>query len=393
MLSKKNKQNFNVGIDIGTHTSRIIVVTQKDTKDSEIIAVSMCETKGVTKGYVTNPELVKETIQTLIKNVYAQSNLEIKKVRISINSVEVKSSIVTGDFQIARSDNTINSQDLDRCISEATKKLDLTNKEIIHTYQISHKIDGNEVFGRPIGMRGNKIQTQVVFVTCLSQHINDFVECFNDLEIEIEEIIASPIASAYVSLTENQKQNGVILVNIGADTVSMAVYEKNYLLALNISGAVGGNDFTKDIALGLKISFEEAEKLKIGKSITNYPENKLRSILEARMKDVFELIQKFLKKINREELLPSGIIITGGGSFLPQIESLARSHLSLASKAGIPEHLLQTKPRIRDASWLVVYGLALYEKDNSTNKIRTREYASSSKFFDKIKAFFHDIMP
>jgi len=391
MLGRKTKEEFSIGIDIGTHTSRAVAVRKnEDSTLPEIVAVAACESKGLRNGYVTHIGLAKETLENLCNQMKEQSGIEVKKAKISIGGVSLTSVIASGDTVVSRADGIINQIDIDRSIEEAKKKLDLTNRDILHVIPINYKIDGKDVLGRPLGMRGSKIQTQVFFVITLSQHLTDLIDIFTKCGIEVEDVVASPVAASKVALTDNQKQHGTMLANIGAETVSVIVYDKGIPLSLQVF-PIGGSDFTKDIALGLKIPIEEAEQIKMGRLQGAHSERKLSEIIEARLRDVFEIIEKHLKKINRDALLPAGIIITGGGSHISQIESLARSYLRLPCRIGIPEHLLQMKPRIRDVSWIVSYGLATYVKESNENTLRSSHNCGS--LGKKIKSFLHDLMP
>ncbi len=391
MLRSRNKQEFSIGIDIGTHMSRVIVVNKNDTAElPEIVAVAACESRGMRNGYITHIASAKETLAGLVKSLKEQSNIDVKKANVSIGGISITSVISTGEAVVSKADGIITQIDIDRAINEALKKIDLTNREILYTLPIVYKIDGKEVLGRPIGMRGSKILAQVFFVVCLGQHLTDLIDLFTENGIEVENIIASPIAAAGIALSENQRQNGAMLANIGAETVSTIVYERGMPLSLQVF-PIGGADFTKDIALGLKIPIEEAEQIKMGRSQGAHSERKLTEIIEARLRDIFEILEKHLKKINRDALLPAGIVITGGGSHISQIESLARNTLRLPCRTGIPEHLLQMKPRIRDVSWMVSYGLAVYKSTDETQ--RPKNTGSGMGFGKKIKSFLHDLMP
>lgn len=392
MLRRNNKQEYNIGFDIGTHTARAIItkITSTENEFPEIIAVAQTESKGMRNGYITHIQGAKETLQSLVYQLKQQSNFEVKRANISIGGISLNSSLVNGDVVVSRADGIISQNDIDKAINEAHNKLDLVNREILHTIPVAYKIDGKDVLGRPLGMRGSKLEVKVFFVICLAQHLFDLIDLFSDIGIEIQNIVASPIAASCVALTDTQKHNGVMLANIGAETVSVIVYEKGMPLSLHVF-PIGGSDFTKDIALGLKIGVEEAELVKTGKNQGLHSERKLNEIIEARLRDIFELLEKYLKKINRDALLPAGIVITGGGSHISQIESLARNSLRLPCKVGIPEHLLQMKPRIRDVSWMVSYGLTMYKEENQNPKAKL--FGDNNNFTSKIKSFFHDLMP
>lgn len=392
MLGRNSKTEYTVGIDIGTHTSRAVISRKRAEENvpAEIIAVAATDSKGMRSGYITHIAAVKESLDSLLYQLKEQSGIEVRRANISMGGISVSSIVSSGEAVVARADGIISQGDIDRAIAEAHKKIDLTNREILHTIPIIYKIDSKEVLGRPLGMRGGKIEAKVFFVVCLSQHLSDLIDLFTEAGIQIDHVVASPIAAAGIALTENQRHNGAMLANIGAETVSIIVYERGLPLSLQVF-PIGGADFTKDIALGLKIPIEEAEQVKMGRLQGSHSERKLNEIIEARLRDVFEILEKHLKRIGRDALLPAGIIITGGGSHISQIESLARSTLKLPCRVGIPEHLLQMKPRIRDVSWIVAYGLSTYQAESANTKISHSSGGGQLK--RKIRSFFQDLMP
>ena len=170
--------------------------------------------------------------------------------------------------------------------------------------------------------------------------------------------MASPLAGSLVMLTKTQKKAGCVLANIGAETVSIVVFENNVPISIKVF-PVGSNDITNDIALGLKIPLDEAEKIKRGgMSNKPYSKKKLDEIISGRLTDIFKLIDDHLKKIKRDGLLPAGIILTGGGSSITTAQDLARASLRLPSKIATLDPGQNGK--VRDATWAVGYGLCIW---------------------------------
>jgi cell division protein FtsA len=204
------------------------------------------------------------------------------------------------------------------------------------------------------------------------------VETIEELGIEVDDIIPSPIAAGKVALNKKQCSVGCVLANIGAETVSIAVFENDIPISLQVF-PIGSTDITNDIALGLKIPLEEAEKVKVAGHNSNHPKKKLDEIIEARLYDIFELIEAHLKKINRNGLLPAGIVLTGGGAGVATIEDLAKAVLKLPSSIARPIVTNGNKHTVKDASWLVAYGLALYafEKPKESESINAWETVRS----------------
>ena len=302
---------------------------------------------------------------------------------------------------ITKADLEITDLDVKNVLTEAENSLSTTslmNKQIIQTVPQAFKIDGQMLIGRPTGMHGSKLEAKVLFVVCLKQHLNDIIKAVEDANIEVLDVIASPIAASMVSLTKSQKIAGCILVNIGSETVSLSVFENNIPISLEVF-PIGSTDITNDIALGFRIPIHEAESIKLGNTgEMQYPKKKLDEIIMARLSDIFDLIEAHLKKIGRSGLLPAGIILTGGGSGIDTIEDIARVSLRLPSKVSSINFLPNIKnSQLQDSYWSVAYGLSVWglnlggAEDFTTAFNETKE--STVKFFDKIGDWFKQFLP
>lgn len=364
------KNNFTVGIDVGTNVTRVFVMSyNKESKVSEVLSVGSAETEGMRLGYVQNIDSVAFSIKRAVSQAEKNANIKIRKAYISIGGISLSSTIENGSAIISKADQEVTHLDVSKALTESEENLDIVNKKIIHIIPIGYKLDGKEIHGRPEGMRGIKLEVKTLFITCLKQNIEDLITAFALAGIEVLDVIASPIASSMVLIGPKQRAAGCALIDIGAETVSIAVFENNLLMSLQVF-SIGGMDITKDVALGFKISLDEAESVKLGSVIGgDYPKKKLDEIIEARLSDIFELVGNHLKRIRRNELLPAGIIITGGGAHIYEIEKLAKTQLKLPSHIGPVDPSINTKFKIRDASWYTACGLALSSNDGSNNAI------------------------
>jgi cell division protein FtsA len=374
-------RNIAVGIDVGTHQIKVLVSEQEpmdlqSERESpftlpKIIASATIETKGVRHGYVTNVEELSKCIRTVVNSAEKNSGLPIKKAYVSIGGVGLGAIVSIGSVVTTKADSEITDLDVRRAIEESEKELPNTyilNRKIIHTIPLEYKVDGRKVLGRPQGLKGVKLEARVLYITCLAHHLTDLLSAFDDADVEIKDVIASPIAASLISLTKTQKIAGCVLLNIGSETSSIIVYENNIPVSMEVF-AVGSNDITNDIALGLKVSIEEADLIKMSvsgngsssanNSIPNFSKKKLDEIIIARLSDIFDLIEGHLKKIDRNGLLPAGIILTGGGSGLMNIEELAREALRLPSKRHTLKLEGNLKGIAREFEWSVAYGLTV----------------------------------
>lgn len=358
------KDRIIAGIDVGTYQVKVVVVKYSHKNNSQslpqIIGTGYAESRGLRNGYIINEADVVRSVRSAILQAEKASGIEIKKAFVSISSIGLDEIFSHGEVITSRADSEITQADIDKAMQDSEERIQehVPNRKILHAIPLSFTVDGEQVLGRPHGMRGTKLEVESLFITTFEQHLNDLVNSIESLGIAVEDVMAGPLAASFVMLTKAQKRAGCVLANIGAETVSIAVFENNIPLSLKIF-PIGSNDITNDIALGLKIPLEEAEKIKRGgMSSANYSKKKLDDIIAARLSDIFELIDAHLKKIKRDGLLPAGIIITGGGSGLTTIQDLARAALQLPSRIATLDPGQNGK--VRDASWAVAYGLCMW---------------------------------
>ncbi|MCX6758066.1 MAG: cell division protein FtsA [Candidatus Nomurabacteria bacterium] len=388
-------RNISVGIDIGTTTTRVVVSEfSKNEKTPKIIATGQTETKGLRHGYIVNFDEAVKSIKNAVAQAENISGIKIRRAFVSIGGVTLSSEISHGSAIISKADNEVTTLDVKKAIKESEDNLNIGNKKIIHTFPISYKLDEKEVLGHPEGLRGIKLEVKTLFITCLSQHLEDLLGAVADAGVEPIEAIASPIASAEVALTDKQKMVGCAIVNIGSETVSIATFENGLPISLHIF-SIGSSDITNDIALGLKIPLEEAEKLKIGPLFGSHSKKKLDEIIEARLSDIFELIENHLKKIKRNGLLPAGIIFTGGGSAssAPMLEKLSKGVLGLPSRVGGSEIFANTKTKVRDSAWFVALGLCMSGQNSSNNEPHSSLQGFVKDIKGNIKSMFKQLLP
>lgn len=359
-------RNTSVGIDIGTHHVKVVVsmrTSEKSRDFPKIIGVGGSEARGLRHGYIINIADVTESVREAVAQAEKTSRVKIKRAFISIGGVGLEAVTDSGSAVVSRGDGEITELDLEKAHASARLSIPaqaIINRKILHPIAMGYKIDGKNILGgNPVGMKGLKLDVRMLFITCLEQHFNDLVSAVEEAGVEVEDYMASPLAASLVSLTKTQKMAGCVLANIGAETVSLVVFENGLPVSLEIF-PIGSTDITHDIALGLRVSLEEAESIKLGAITgTNYTKKDLDKIVVARLSDIFDLIEAHLKKIGRNGLLPAGIILTGGGSGIHTLEELARAALKLPSKIGSLPLSSEGKP-VKDASWSVAYGLTIW---------------------------------
>lgn len=384
-------RSFIVGIDLGSSVTKTVVISGRNDEGPEVLAAVSVPTRGVRHGYIVNIPAAADSIRRSVQLAEKEAGVQIKKAYFSMCGISLFSETSQGSAIISKSDGEVTPFDIKTAIANAEEALAIKNKKIIYSTPVAWKIDGKDVPGKPNGMHGVKLEVKMFFVTCLSQHLDDLISAATEADIQVLDVIPSPIASSYMALTERQKTVGVALLNIGAETVSTAVFENNFLIGLSVS-PIGSTDITNDIALGFRIPLEEAESIKTGNIMsTNYPKRKVDEIIEARFSDIFEEVDGYLKKIKRSGLLPAGVVITGGGSGNGMVEVLAKNLLRLPSRVGNSDLLSNVKGPVRDSTWFVAFGLAMIAREgNSEGRSHT---SSGNKAKGFLKEFLRQFLP
>jgi cell division protein FtsA len=352
-----------VGIDVGTYQVRVVIAREMPDRASQfpkILGTGYAESKGLRHGYIVNIADVARSIKIAAAQAEQTAGVKIKTAFLSMGGIGLDEVRGRGEAVIARADAEVSDLDIEKAIDASRMSISgrLVNRKILHTVPLSFSVDGTEVLGRPQGMKGTKLSVETLFITCLEQHVNDLIESVENAEIAVADMMASPLAGSIITLSNAEKKAGCVLANIGSETVSIVVFDNGMPVSLKVF-RIGSMDITKDIALGLRISLEEAEQLKLG-ALTNasYSKKKFEDILAARLTDIFELIDGHLKKLGKDRLLPAGIILSGGGSGTGPIKEVAESALKLHSK--IASMNIAADAKIKDSTWAVAYGLTAW---------------------------------
>ena len=379
-------KNISVGVDIGTSQVKIVVAESAGVGERElprVIGVGYAESRGLRHGYILSKNDALRSVKQAMVQAEKAAGIPIKRVVASIGGIGLASITTGGTVVITRADSEITDLDVQKAVDVSREEIPTSfslNRKIIHTVPLSYKVDGKTILGRPEGLKGSKLEVRTHFIACFEHHINDLLETLHEVGIEVEDLVAAPMAASLVTLSKHQKMAGCVLANIGSETVSIVVFENNLPISLEIF-PIGSNDITNDIALGLRVPLEEAEDIKRGSLIgTTFSRKKLDEIIAARLSDIFELIEAHLKKLGRSGLLPAGIVLTGGGSAIETIEDLAKASLRLPSRIATVSFGDTLQGQIKDASWSVAYGLCILGLQSAEV-----ETVSGTKLIEQIK--------
>lgn len=388
----KVKSHLVIGVDIGSSTTKVCAVLHFEEKDlsPEIIEIQEVETEGIYKGNIVDEKELANTLHKVV-NQFKSTVFERKNhIVLSLNTSGISSGITNASIINSSINNEVTSLDLDRLEKEASLSVsNIKNKRVIHTIPIKYKVDLTEVSGIPVGMFGKRIDGKFLFVFCPSLYIEKLETILKSIKLGIEEVVIGPFAESIPLLNKRQRIAGTALINIGHSTTSILVYENNNPILASVIG-IGSNDLTNDIALGLQVSLEEAENIKLGRSDTSYSKRKLEEIIEARIEFICEKINLELDKISRRELLPGGVVLTGNGSKLPKIDYMFKNYMKLPVKYAEEEIRDFSDGQLGDSVYARAYGLTFLAP------IMTSDYKVGKifkNFFKNLKSLFKKLLP
>jgi len=352
------------GIDVGTYHVKVAIARIPKNAGAnnkpEIIGTGLSESRGLKSGYIMQEADVARSIKSALVQAEKAAGVTVRRAHVAIGSIGLEETYSHGEIIPSRADSEITSADTDKVMQDSEERIldNIPNRRILHSVPLRYVIDGTEVLGRPQGLKGTKLEVDSLFITTYEQHVNDLISTIESLGVYVEDVIASPLAASFVMLSKAQKRAGCVLANIGAETTSIVVFEDSTPISLKIF-PMGSNDITNDIALGLRVPLEDAEKIKRGAMTSaTYSKKKLDEIIQDRLKTIFGLVDSQLKKIKRDGLLPAGVILTGGGANVANTVEVAKATLELPARTATLD--IGKNIKIRDASWAVAYGLCMW---------------------------------
>ncbi|MCH8741819.1 cell division protein FtsA [Patescibacteria group bacterium] len=394
------------GVDIGTGGIKILAVTigEKES-DPEVLGITQAPVLGVRKGTVINVEEVSNSLRSALEEFQDVVGQKIDSAVINLSGSHIFVTPSKGVVVVSRADKEISQEDIERVMQAAQTFSLPSNKEILEVLPKEFIIDGEKGIKEPLGLQGVRLEVEILALGGFSPYIKNLTKAVLNSGIQISDIAISPLASSRSILTPRQKELGVALLDIGAGTSGLAVFEEGDLIHTTIF-PVGSAHITNDIAVGLKTDIDTAERIKIEfgsclwkaskkkekikkigkKEPLMFSQKMLGNIIEARMSEIFDLTNKELKKISRQGKLPSGVVLTGGGVKLPRIVEFAKKELKLPCQIEYPSGIigLEKDPALSLVSGLVLRGIDL-EEDSLPS--------FQGGFFSKFKKVFRIFIP
>jgi len=391
------KPHIITGLDIGSGSIKMLSVSKKPGEDDfEILGFSQALSLGIRKGVVVDVLKAGKIISSLSEKISQESGFPIEKVYASIGGGHIFCTSSRGLVSVSRADQKISEEDIERVLRAAEAISLSNNKEIIEVIPKEFIVDGGSGVKEALGMDGVRLEAETLVLCGFSPYLKNSSSAVLNSGLGVNDLVLSSLACSRAVLSPRERELGVCLLDIGAGTTDMAVFEEGSLIHAAVF-PVGSGHITNDIAICLKTDIDAAEKIKLEfgnclfsgkgkeKKIKIDTENEgslmfskkeLNNIVEARVSEIFDLANKELKKISKQGMLPSGIVLTGGGSKMPGIKELARKHFKLPCRIGTSKISFSFQ---EDPSLSVLCGLILEGIDLE------KEYSSGPGFLKGIK--------
>lgn len=403
------------GLDIGSTAIRVAVAQVNGDQPLQIIGLAEVPSEGIHKGVVTSIDDAVSAISSCLEKVERMTGSPVEHAWVGINGSHIQAQSSHGVVAVAKPNGEIGEDDVTRVVEAAQTVARPPNYEILHVLPRSFTVDGQTGIKDPVGMTGVRLEVEAQIIEGQIAQIKNLTKCVYRTGVDIDDLVLGILANAEAVASRRQKELGVAVVNIGGSTTSLLVSEDGDPLHAAIL-PVGSGHITNDIAIGLRTSIDVAERLKIdyGQATSadvgkreeiNLSEisseegivsrKHLAEIIEARLEEIFNLVDRELNKIDRSGKLPAGIILTGGGAKLPGVVEVAKREFRLPSSLGYPLDVASPLEKVNDLAFSTALGLVrwgLMQSDSSKSFYLPR-FSSISQVVGKIKGIFKLFVP
>ncbi|BBO60279.1 cell division protein FtsA [Mycoavidus sp. B2-EB] len=404
----KDYQDLLVALDIGTSKVVAVVAEQKSEGRYEVIGLGQSESKGLKKGVVVNIEATVQSIQRALEEAELMADCKITNVFTGIAGSHIRSFNSSG--MVAIKDKEVTPADVSRVI-ETAKAINIpTDQQVLHILTQEFIIDGQEDVREPIGMSGIRLEVKVHIVTGAVSAAQNIVKCVRRCGLEVNDLVLQPLASSLAVLTEDEKELGVALVDIGGGTTDIAIFAEGAIRHTAVI-PIAGDQITSDIAMALRTPTPDAEDIKvrhgIAKQVLADPNEMievpglgergprmlsrqaLAAVIEPRIEELFSLVQQVLRESGYEELLSSGVVLTGGAALMPGMIELGEDIFLKPVRVGVPHYIGGLADVVRSPRYATAMGLLL---EGQAQRSRGRKVAvragSAAQIWARMKEWF-----
>ena len=401
------------GIDVGnSFVKTVIAELDRENMHPRVLGLGVVESHGLRRGMVVDMDETIRDIGESVKRAQTSAGVKVNRAYVSVNGPHIKSQLSRGVVAVSRVDQEISANDIARAIDAASIVSLPANREIIHVIPKNYLVDGQEHVKNPLGMRGVRLEAEVLIIDGLSPYLRNLAKCFSANDIEVAEMVFSPLASSQAVLDKSQKEHGVLNLDLGGGLSTLSFFHEGELVFSSVI-PIGSRHVTNDLAVALRTSMDIAEEVKLqygfaGVSLAMQKNNKkdeidlsdlleeenfiiprknIARVVEARVGEVFEVIQNEMKKIPASGLIPAGMVLIGGAAKLPGLATFVKERVKLPVRVGQNFSLEGNNDNFSDPALAVAAGLAIYGIEKEFSKIKTGSGVNFGGSFDVFKKF------
>lgn len=406
------KENIITSLDIGSGTIRLAVGQIQSNNQLNVISLVESLSEGVSKGIITNIEDTVSSISQCLEKAEKDIGLPINHAYVGISGTHIISQDARAVIAVSRADGDIRLDDVNRVLEAAKTVAIPPNYESIHIIPRYFTVDNQPNIKDPVGMTGVRLEVEAQIILGLISQIKNLRKCLYRVGLTDDELVFTPLATAEAVLNKRQKELGVAVVNLGDTTTSLAVFEEGDILTAKVL-PIGSRHITSDIAIGLRISMNLAELIKLNfgsalpskinkHEIINLRDldkneegtiyrRQIAEIIDARCEEIFKMIDQELKTIDRSGKLPAGVVLTGAGVKLEGLIESGKRYLKLPVSLGIPTGFTTVLDKANDPSFATAIGLLLWGKQ--TKRIAKKGLSLLPPKIEWIKKIFKSLLP
>ena len=386
-----------IGLDIGTTSVQVVVASKKKNQEApQVIGWAEVYSRGVRRGAVVDIEEAAATIREAWQKAMSHAGVKCNEAVVGVGGSNIFVRPSKGVVIVSRADREISREDIQRALVQAEAIPASPNREILHNLAREWIVDGERGVKDPLGMSGVKLEVDTLIIECGAPALKNLRKAIALSGVKIKELVLSPLAASYAVLSPRQKELGTLVLDIGGSTTGMVVFEEGDIFHAAVLG-LGSAHTTHDLVYGLQVDVDTAEKVKklhgsaLAESTSSrdmvdlkklggdnsIQRREIAVICEARFSEIFEAVQKELKKVGRASMLPGGAILTGGGSKIPRLDKLAKKELSLPVSRGTAQKILGPEEIIQDPIFATALGLVIWGFDETYNRVIIDDSVSS----------------
>ena len=417
LVSIVPRDNIICSLDIGSNNVRAVVSQAVFGQEKpQILGVGIAPSFGLRRGVVVDIAETVKSIKQAVDEAEKAAGISIDNALVNIGGNHISCRPSRGVVAVSRADGEISEEDKDRAIKAARAISIPQNRELLHVIPRYFMVDEEKFIKDPVGMSGVRLEADTILIEGATPSIKNLAKCLQEADIAIDNFVLSGLAAAKSVLSKRQKELGVLVLDFGGGTTGFTAFEEGDIIHTCVL-PIGGSHITNDLAIGLRTSVDVAEKVKLefgsatpsgiskkdsidlskldGGEEESVPRKYVAEIIHARLNEIFDLANKELKRIDRQGLLPAGVVLTGGGAKMPGIMEMAKEELRLPAQIGYPLNVEGILSRVDDPSFATVIGLILwgFQEYGGTMASRKKPFADLNKSISKLQKWFKAFIP